>query len=108
MRIEKDREVVGLVAQQCEPAGMADDDIKQVAMNDQVAAAVGGPVDEVFDDLDAPEMRAVEFTQELVVIAGDIDNARALAGLAQELLHDVIVRLRPVPARLEVPAVDNI
>ena len=46
--------------------------------------------------------------QELVVIAGDIDDARALAGLAQQLLDDVVVRLRPVPGTAQPPAVDDI
>ena len=46
--------------------------------------------------------------QELVVVAGDVDDARALARLAQQLLHDVVVRLRPVPALLQPPAVDDV
>ncbi len=42
------------------------------------------------------------------MIAGHIDDARALARLAQQLLHDVIVRLRPIPAALQPPAVDDV
>ena len=32
----------------------------------------------------------------------------ALAGQAQDLLHHVVVRLRPVPAALQLPAVDDV
>jgi len=39
-------------------------------------------------------MRAVEAAQHLVVIARNVDDARALARLAQKLLHHVVVRLR--------------
>ena len=46
--------------------------------------------------------------QELVVIAGDVDDARALAALAQQLLHHVVVRLRPVPGAAQPPAVDDV
>ena len=53
-------------------------------------------------------MGAVIVAQEFVVIAGQIDDARALAGLAQQLLHHVVVGLRPVPARLQLPAVDDV
>ena len=42
------------------------------------------------------------------MIARQIDDARALAGLAQQLLHDVVVVLRPVPARPQLPAVDDV
>ena len=52
----------------------------------------------MFAHLDAAEMGAVIVAQEFVVIAGDVDDARALARLAQKLLRHVVVRLRPVPA----------
>ena len=53
-------------------------------------------------------MRAVIVPQELVVIAGNVDDLGALARLAQHLLHEVVVRLRPVPAGFQRPAVDDI
>src|SRR6516165_5740779 len=62
----------------------------------------------ILDHLDAAEMRAVIVAQEFVVIARDIDETRALARLAQELLHDVVVRLRPEPSRFELPAIDDV
>jgi len=65
-------------------------------------------VDGVLDDLDAAEMYAVIVAQKLVVIAGNVDDAHALARLAQELLHHVVVRLRPIPARAQLPPVDDV
>ena len=79
-----------------------------IAVNDEIAASVGAVVNGVLDDLDAAEMRAVIFAQELVVIAGHVGDARALARLAQQLLHHVVVRLRPVPARAQLPAIDDV
>ena len=65
-------------------------------------------MDGVLDHLDAAEMGAVIVAQEFVVIAGQVDEAGALARLAQKLLHHVVVRLRPIPARAQLPAVDDI
>ena len=56
----------------------------------------------------AAELVIGEGAGEFVVIAGNEQHARALACLAQEFLDDVIVRLRPEPALLEPPAVDDI
>ena len=77
-------------------------------MHDQVAAAVGGLVDMGQSHLDAAEMGARKVTQELVVIAGHIDDAGSLAGLSEQFLHDVVGGLRPVPASSQPPAVDDV
>ncbi len=77
-------------------------------MDDEIALAIRCFVNRLIDDFDAAKMGAEEVTQELVVIAGHIDEARALARLAQQLLHHVIMRLRPIPAALQPPAVDDI
>src|SRR6202011_1641606 len=61
-----------------------------------------------FHDVDAAEMGAVIVSQELVVIAGDIDDLGALARLAQHFLHEVVVRLRTVPVGSQRPAIDDI
>jgi hypothetical protein len=53
-------------------------------------------------------VHALEFAQKFVVVAGDIDDARALARFAQYFLNNVIVLLRPVPGASKPPAVDNV
>src|ERR1700722_17513416 len=42
------------------------------------------------------------------VIAGNVDDLGALARLAQHFLHEVVMRLRPVPVGSQRPAVDNV
>ncbi|CKX65685.1 Uncharacterised protein [Mycobacterium tuberculosis] len=69
-------------------------------MNDEIALAVGAFVNGVLDNFDTAEVRTVIGAQEFVVVAGDVDDARALADSAQHLLDKVVVRLRPVPAGL--------
>ena len=65
-------------------------------------------MDGVLDDRDPAELQPDELAQLLIVIAGDVDDLRALARRAQHLLHDVVVRLRPVPALLQLPAVEDV
>jgi hypothetical protein len=74
----------------------------------EVAPAVSGGMDRLPLDLDAAEGQAQELARELVVVAGDEDHSRAAPDLPQKLLHDIVVRLRPVPARAQPPAVDNV
>jgi hypothetical protein len=59
-------------------------------------------------NLDAAEMGAGKIAQEFVMIAGDIDDAGPLARLAQHFLDHVIAILRPIPAALQPPAVNDI
>ena len=106
--VQNDRIIVGLAAQEREPARLGHHEVKQVAVDDEIAPAVGADMDCGLDHLDAAEMSAVVIAQELVVIAGHIDQAHALAGLPQKLLHHVVVALRPVPGGLELPAVDDV
>ena len=91
-----------------EPARVLHHEVEDIAVDDEIALAVDAVMDGVFDDVDAAEMRAVIVAQELVVIARHIDDLGALARLAQHLLHEVVVRLRPVPVGFQRPAVDDI
>jgi hypothetical protein len=106
--IDQDGEIVSGIAQEREPARVFDHHVEHVAVHDQIAAAVGTFVDRRFHHLDAAEMRAVIIAQELIVVAGQIDETGALAGLAQKLLYHVIMRLRPIPALAQLPTVDNV
>ena len=106
--VENQGQLVGAFAEEGEPARVANDGVELVAMDDQEAAAVGGQVDDLVDDFDAAEMGAEIVAQELVVIAGNVDDARPLACLAEKLLDHVVVLLRPVPAAPQAPAVDDV
>ncbi len=87
---------------------MAHDDVELVAVRDEIALAVGGGVDGLALDLDAAERQAEELAGEFVMVARDEHHAGPPAHLAQKLLHDVVVRLRPIPARTQPPAVDDV
>src|SRR5262245_28903650 len=106
--VAPDRDVIGLITKQRQPARMANHHVEQIAVNDEIALAVGRDMDGALQHLNATEMGAVIVAQELVVIARDIDDAHALACLTQQLLHDVVMSLRPVPARPQFPAVHDV
>ena len=77
-------------------------------MQNQEALAVGGLVDRVARHHHSAEVYADEVAHPVVVVAGHVDHVHALAGHAQDLLDHVVVRLRPVPARAQLPAVDDV
>ena len=87
---------------------MAHHDVELVAVHDEKAPAVGGLDLGVAHDLDAAEAEADELTGEFVVVAGHEHHARAAPDLAQQLLDDVVVALRPVEAGAHAPAVDDV
>ena len=47
-------------------------------------------------------------SREFVMIAGDIDDIGAVTGLLQNFLHNIVVRLRPIPRTLQSPSINNI
>src|SRR6185437_10906927 len=102
-----EHQVVGPIAQESQPAGIANDAIEGVAMDDEHAAAIRGHMDDFGFDHHATELEAYVVAQHLVVIAGDIDDLRPLPCLAEDLLDNVVVALSPVPGLLEPPAVDD-
>src|SRR5690606_16201996 len=78
----------------------ADDRIELIAVQDEQASPVGGRMDRFARDLDVAELHARERAQVVVVIARDVDDARAFAALLQNELQDFRVARRPV----EIPA----
>src|SRR6202008_2251836 len=91
-----------------EPARMPHHEIKMIAVNDEVIATVEATMDRPFDNFDAAERRAGIVTQELVVIAGNVDQATAPLRELDQLPHDRIVRRGPIPARPQTPAIDDV
>ena len=108
MGVDEDREIVGPVAEEGEPLGVPHDDVEFVAVHDEKPLAVRRRVFGVADDLDAAERQADELPREFVVIARHEHHARAAPDLAQKLLDDVVMRLRPVEARAHAPAVEDV
>src|SRR5207237_8102865 len=56
----------------------------------------------------AAELQLREIAQPFVMITGDVSDPRTLADFAQNLLDNVVVRLRPIPRLLQAPAVDDV
>src|ERR1700761_4832189 len=102
------RLVIGPGPKMGEPLGEFDHAVELIAVDDEQLLAVRGLVDRLLRDLDAGIGAAAIGAQEFVVIAGHEDHARAFIHLAQDLLHHVAVRVGPVPAALELPAVDDV
>src|SRR5271167_4407216 len=108
MGIDEEREIVGPVAKEGEPLRMADDHVEFVAVDDEVALAVGRRMDRLPLDLDSAERQTEELAGKLVVVAGNEHHPGAAANLAQQFLDDVVMSLRPIPAGAEAPAIDDI
>ena len=65
-------------------------------------------MDVVFLDGDLAEIEADIVPGGLVMIAGDVDDLRAVTRLSQKLLDDVVMFLWPVEPLLQLPAVADI
>lgn len=106
--VEPQQQAVGAVSQKGEPAGVKHHAVELVAVQHQKAAAIGGFVKGVRRDLHAAEVEADVFPQHFIVVAGDVNDPRALLGHLQYAAGHVVVQRRPVPAALQPPAVDDV
>jgi len=61
----------------------------------------------MFGDGDVAVVTA-ETAEEFVVVPGDIDDAGAFAGFAEEFLDDVVMGLRPVNSAPHLPDIDQV
>ena len=91
-----------------QPRRALDHAVEEVAVGDPQPALVGGDVNAVLRDLDAAEGMVDVAACELVVVARNEDDPRALARLAQQLLDHVVVGARPIPRAPQLPAVDDV
>ena len=77
-------------------------------MQDQQPAAIRQRVYSIALDCDVTELMIDKPSREFVMIAGDIDDIGAVTGLLQDFLHNIVVRLRPIPRTLQSPSINNI
>ncbi len=87
---------------------MADHAVELVAVGHEIAPPVRPLVDPVAGHHNASEVNAAEVAHPVVVVAGDVDDPHALTRQPEHLLHHVVVRLRPGPTALQLPAVDDV
>ena len=84
--------------QESQPSRVANHDVERIAVKDEVSFASGADVDRTLHDLNPAEVRSKIVAEKLVMIARDVDQPDAFSYLAEELLDDVVMLLRPVPA----------
>lgn len=106
--IDADQRVVHDVAENCYPAVMARDLIEFVAMQEEETASVGKLMHDFPDDAYVAKGDAKVIAQGLVMIAGDEDDAFAMARPAQDLLHHRVLRLGPDNMAAHGPKIDDI
>jgi hypothetical protein len=87
---------------------VSDHCVKFVAVEDKKAAPVNGLMNRVSNNDHPAKMHATEIAHTIVVVAGDVGYGDTLTGKSQNLLHHDIVGLRPKPAALHSPSVDDI
>ena len=107
-RVGAQHQGIGAVAQMGQPLGIGDDAVETVAVQHQIAPAVGAFMDGFIDDLDAAEQAPGIVAGEFVMVAGHEDHAHAGIHLAQDFGDYMVLRERPVPAALHLPAVHDI
>ena len=88
-QVQHQRRVVGVVAEEGQPLGVFDHPVELIAVDDKHPPVVGGRMNCVVADIDAAEMGAEVISQELVVIAGDVDDAGAVRTDTEALPIDV-------------------
>ena len=84
------------------------DTVKLVAMEDKIASAVRGRVNDFARELHAAKGNVEKLFEEFVVIAREVDNLGLLAALAQQFLDKHVVAILPVPLGFQLPPVNEI
>src|SRR5262249_2086347 len=62
----------------------------------------------VLRDMDVPERHVMKITEQFIMVPWDIDNLRAMLGLAEDCPYYVVVRLRPIHPLFHFPEVDDV
>ena len=101
-------QLIGVIAQIGQPLGKTDHAVEIVAVRYPHAPTICCGVDRFMHDFDTTEMVIAKATGEFIMVARYKNHLAAFARPAQELLHHVVVRLRPKPALTQLPAVHNI
>src|SRR5450830_1989113 len=82
-------------------------DVADVAMGHQIAAPIGRLMHDVPFDLDAAKTRADVVAEEVVMVAGNVDNPRTGSRQIEKPLQDLMMCGFPI-ARQRVPVVHDI
>src|SRR5271157_932315 len=77
-------------------------------MHDEETAPLRCHMQGVMMDLDGPKAHPAIAADRFVMIAGDENDSRSLAGFSKKLLQHVVVRLQPEGTALQAPEIDDI
>jgi hypothetical protein len=91
-----------------QPGAALDDTVELVAVKKQQPPAVGGSVDVVQMNGKIAEPDAVVIPEDLIVVAGNVNDPGAVLCLAEYGANDVIVTLGPVEPVTHIPYVDDV
>jgi len=97
-----------MVAENSQPASIADNRIELVAMHNQKATTIRSLVDRLADDADATEFRVQVAAHQLVMVSGNIDDPGPRQRLAEKRLDHLMVQSVPVATALKPPAIDDV
>src|SRR5436190_8926745 len=105
--IQREQKLVANVACEREPFHVLYHRVELMAVNDEHALAIRQAMNGMFLHGDVA-VGAVELGKQIVVIARDVNDPCAFARLAQNLLNDVVMLLRPINPAPQLPDVDQI
>ena len=106
--VDAQGQLVQVVAHIGQPFGALHHAVELVAVGHPQRTPVQRAVHGGVHHFDAPKLVADKMAGKFIVVARHERHPAALAGASQQFLNHVIVRLRPVPASLELPAIHNI
>ena len=82
--------------------------IRLMTVDDKVFFPIGRGMDHLMRHDHAAEPHPGKLVNELIMVAGDIDDLGLLAAFAQQFLDEHVVVVAPEPAEFQFPAVDQI
>ncbi len=106
-RIEREQKLVANITREGEPSHVLHHGVELMPMNDEHAASVRQRMNSMFLHSDVA-VGAVEFGEQIVVIARDVNGPCAFARFAQNLLNHVVMLLRPINPTPQLPDVDQV
>src|SRR5271170_3186072 len=106
--VQDDREVVGTGAERGEPATATHGTVKLIAVQHQQLEPGGSGVGVFAVNFQVAEAEARELPQVDIVIAGYVNDARVVLGLAEDRAQHIVVQLRPVKVAAHGLQIDDV
>jgi len=82
--------------------------VRLMAVDDEIFLPIGGGVDHLMRHDHAAKTHSGKLVNELVVVAGDVNDLGLLAAFAEQFLDEHVVVVAPEPPELQFPAVNEV